>query len=127
MTNPVWLKTAPEPPKPVRTRLTIVDKSGTNARWRIESSGGDVVCEGRGARVLDVSPTDVLTIDYVSGRKRRLPLYMVNAKVRKLMDYLADGVFWLDSNKTLSPGEVPVSAFRFAEFREALREQQINL
>ena len=127
MTNPVWLKTAPKPPAPVRTRLAITDKSGTNARWRIESAGGEAVCEGAGARVLEVSPTDVLVIEYASGRKRRLPLYMANAKVRELMDYLADGGFWIDSKKSLSPGEVPVAAFRFPEFLEALREQQIDL
>lgn len=127
MTNPVWLKTAPKPPAPVRTRLAITDKSGTNARWRIESALGEAVCEGAGARVLEVSPTDVLCIEYPTGRKRRLPLYMANAKVRALMDYLADGGFWIDSKKSLSPGEVPVAAFRFPEFREALREQQVDL
>ena len=127
MTNPVWLKTAPKPPAPIRTRLVISDKGASNARWRIESAGGELVCEGVGARVLDVSPTDVLNIEYASGRKRRLPLYMANRKVRDLMDYLADGGFWLDSKKTLSPGEVPVSAFRFSEFREALRNQQVDL
>ena len=127
MTNPVWLKTAPKPPEPIRTRLVITDKSASNARWRVESAGGKLVCEGAGTRVLEVSPTDILNIEYASGRKRRLPLYMANLKVRELMDYLADGGFWIDSGKSLSPGEVPVAAFRFSEFREALRNQQVDL
>lgn len=127
MTNPVWLKTAPKPPSPVRTRLVLTDKNATSARWTIESAGGEKVCEGRGAQVVEVSPTSILNIEYASGRKRRLPLYMANAKVRKLMDYLADGGFWEDSSKTLLPGEVPVKAFRFSEFREALLDQQIDL
>jgi hypothetical protein len=45
--------------------------------------------------------------------------YMENARVRKLMDYLADGHFRADWPGLL-PGEVPAEAFRFAEFRDAL-------
>ena len=39
--------------------------------------------------------------------------YMENARVRALMDYLADGIFRNDW-PGLQPGEVPVEAFREA-------------
>ena len=45
--------------------------------------------------------------------------YMENPKLRKLMDYLADGHF-RDDWPGLKPGEVPPEAFRLEEFRDAL-------
>ena len=81
----------------------------------------------RGAATLEVSPLDVLIVSYDDGRTRRLPLYMANAKVRELMDYIAEGKFRFDSEWTLSPGEVPVWAFKFDEFKTALRNQTISL
>ncbi len=127
LTNPAWLKNAPRAPAPVKTRLVIADPRSTNARWRIETAAGDVVKSSRGAATLEVSPLDVLIVSYDDGRTRRLPLYMANAKVRELMDYIAEGKFRFDSERTLSPGEVPVWAFKFDEFKTALRNQTISL
>lgn len=127
ITNPMWLDRASVPPKPVKTRLVIADPRSTNARWRIETAAGAVVRSFRGAATLEVSPLDILIISYDDGRTRRLPLYMANARVRELMDYIAEGRFRFDSNRTLYPGEVPVRSFRFDEFKKVLRNQTISL
>ena len=123
----MWLDRASVPPKPVKTRLVMADPRSTNARWRIETAAGVVVKSSRGAATLEVSPLDILIISYDDGRTRRLPLYMANARVRELMDYIAEGRFRFDSDRTLYPGEVPVRSFRFDEFKNALRNQTISL
>jgi hypothetical protein len=58
------------------------------------------------------------------GLFREIPISMANGKVRKLMDYLADGHF-RDDIPGLKPGEVPVQAFRFDEMRDAISQTQV--
>ena len=134
LTNPVYLD-AKRTPKhlPIKTELTLVvaaDSPACGAAISILSAGGDLV-EKRGViqageTTFAVHPCSRLKVDYADGRVRDIPVSMANDAVRKHINYLADGLFRKDY-AGLTPGEVPVAAFRFDEMRTALAQQRLVL
>ncbi len=125
LTNPVWLQT-PDfvPPAPVQTRVTLIPSDAAGARLRILAADGDTL----DTSTIPSEPTTLtlpasarIEIRRDDGRVREIPISMANAKVRALMDYLADGHFRSDT-LDLKPGEVPVKAFKFDEMREAISQ-----
>ena len=124
LTNPVRLLAPFSPkPTPVSTRIRLLPGNCADAPFRLLAADGSELRRGRvpeQALEFDAPATARLEIDRPGGTQPRvLPLAAANRRVRELMDYLADGLFLRDF-PNCEPGEVPISAFRLDEMREAL-------
>ena len=133
LTNPVYLRTPQTPvPKPLTTRLTLPPPRAPHhdgAAFRILTAAGEPIGGGTFSNreiQLDVPASARLEITCTNGRIRDIPLAMANPVLRGHMDYLADGLF-LNDHPNLSPGEVPIAAFRCDAIRDAMREQRLEL
>ena len=128
LTNPVWLRTPGfAPPAAVQTCVTLVPGDAAGALLRILAADGDTLDTAvipSETTTLTLPASARLEMTRQDGSVRDIPISMANAKVRALMDYLADGHFREDF-PSLKPGEVPAAAFRFDEMREAISKTAI--
>jgi len=133
LTNPVYLRTPHSPHFVAATtdlNLQVAyDSKVCGATCRLCRANG-VVFEtlklSTGNTRLQVPADCHLKIDLPDGTLREIPLAMANQRLREHINYLSDGEF-LNDYPELTPGEVPVAAFRLDQTREALQEQRLQL
>ena len=130
LTNPVYLN--PWHITPLATRLILPaprSPGHDGATFRVLTAAGEPLECGTLSHAeiqLDVPASARLEVACADGRLRDIPLSMANPSVRRHMDYLADGLF-LNDHPNLSPGEVPLEAFRCEAIRDAMQELRLTL
>ncbi len=133
LTNPVYLNTSRSPRfAAITTELQLEvahDSQVRGATCHLCLANGEVFETLKlttGSTRLEVPASCHLKIDCPDSTARTIPLAMANQHLRQHIDYLSDGNF-LKDYPALTPGEVPVAAFRLAQTRAALQKQRLQL